>query len=384
MNINLKNLSVISSGSIVALLSIFFFLRTHNSTNETENRSTTLQRKSIKSAGATKSSVVNPEGTSTKRVQPSRMTPELARKILIDNNEIVNIVERAQKSGEIINVLCLAGFQDEAWLLIEEDQGAVRNKELEAFFSDAKLTQDQFCEKYKTLRPTYEAAAALSCWLEQIDLDQVATMLDFRTSSSQLAKTRATDPELFSGGVCMYIQNQLILNGSDVQERVLKLSSLLLSFGVLEPASVQFIVDKAKFADPFQKWDYINLISNANTARFLERGRSNSISMMVRSDPNRTMGIVKDSNNPIEFQQAVGDLLGADSTQAVNWYTKNAANLNVPMQSAAAFAFFTRALNSGEMDGAEKWAQEIQDPKRKADALKLVSEKLAASATGSK
>ncbi len=304
------------------------------------------------------------------------LSPAVARSLLEESRKIADVFERAAKCGDIIGALCLAGFQEEAWSLISEGQGVVRNKELEYYFLNAQLSPDEFSEKYKDLRISAESGISLSSWLRHFDLVKAKSLLDSLAVDGPLARSRALDPNLFDGGVSLYFQIQLRTSSGDELGAVLLAASSLLNSGVLNPSDAPYIIDSTKFEDPFQKWEYIESILNPKTNQFLTRTKSKAISEMVTSDSSAAIVLFKDAENPGNFYQAISTWIDLDSTQSVDWYTNNRKSLKIPMQSAAASAFFKKALISGELDSAENWAQEIQDPKQKKAALKLVSDKV--------
>ena len=295
--------------------------------------------------------------------------------MLEESENIVNITERARKSEKIIQDLCLAGFQDEAWSLLTKGQGLVRNYQLTGYFSTAKLTPSQFSEKYDALRRNYESLAALSSWLKQFDTDKVATLLDPQTGDRDIARSRLSDPDLFGSGLSLYFHIEMESTDIAKQKEALDLASSFFTSGLMAHDNAQYIIDSPRFHDAFQKWDSINFLSEVTAPEYLEDARPGTISQMVRSDPNKAIERIGSSNNPHYFQLAVGDWGHADSTQAVRWYTNNKSNLDGPMQSAAAYAFFLNALRADELDGAEQWAREIRDSSRQKEALDLISAK---------
>lgn len=319
----------------------------------------------------------------------TRVTPGLTRQILGEIYKISDITVRATKSGEAIKALCLAGFPKEAWSLILEDSGFVRNRQLIEYFASADLAPFQFCEKYASLRGNGEAQLSLNSWLGNFDPAEVISILALDKGNPDLLRARDSDSELFSSGVATYLHGKLYPNNYEQseairnlqQENLLNVASSLLKSGVLHPSSVDSFLGVVKFDDPFKKWNYINSISNPATEPFLDGqgGRSETISQMVASNAAGTVEKFKTLDNAFYLNKAMESWVSLDSTQARTWYTSNKAKLNPYLQSAAVKAFFQAALNYRELESAQSWAQEIQDGEQKQSALNAIAEVVATS-----
>ena len=387
MKVNLKLSGVIILSFIMLCYGVFFYSQ-HNAPRE----STEKIRLVIQGKKPVDPEIPSPtaQPNSTLRKE-NKATPPLIRQLLDEIYQISDITVRATKSGEAIKALCLAGFQEEAWSLILENPGLVRNRQLIDYFASTHLTSYQFCEKYGSLRGNGEAQLALKSWLGNFETAELLSMLDIDKGNSDLLRARESDKELFSSGVATYFELKLRTNSFEPseaarnlqQENLLYVASALLGSGVLDPSSVQSLIRVVKFDDPFKKWDYLNSISNPATEPFLdlEGGRSQTISDMVRTNANDTLEKFKDLDSAVYLHKAVKSWISLDAAQAGSWYKDNKLNLTSSLQSAAASAFFQTAMDYREMESAVSWAQEIKDPELKAKALKSISDKLAASAT---
>ena len=175
----------------------------------------------------------------------SKATPALTQQILGEIYQISDFTIRATKSGEAIKALCLAGFQEEAWSLILENPGFVRNRQLIDYFASTDLTSFQFCEKYGSLRGNGEAQLALKSWLGNFEPAEVLRMLALDNGNTDLLRARDSDNQLFSSGLATYLELKLRSNSFEPsesarnlqQENILNVAYALLGSGVLSPSS---------------------------------------------------------------------------------------------------------------------------------------------------
>lgn len=300
------------------------------------------------------------------------LNPDLARDMLErSKTEDTNIDARAEKAWLIINLLCQNGYTDEAWNLIDPEEGEVRHKGLGGFFRDADLPKSELLSLADGMTGRDRAASLFGYWSrfspeEFVKLDMAETPL--RSWSDTGAFRRAVE-EVISQAFDPKNPEASKWLRHDALAKAVELAN----GGTFPYSDLKTILSKDPSKDGFVYWDAIKNVSPELRATQTQ-GMNNyngTDSMIIRAmavqDPKRTMEmtLVPDSHESKYIHIAMGQWLEKDFTNADTWVRQQLPNFSEDQQERTAVAYIRAQVARNNFEEAEKWLPLIQNRKWK-------------------
>ncbi len=293
-----------------------------------------------------------------------------------------DISERLDFIKKLITELCSEGRDDEAYALIDRNSGHLREIGLFSFYSSASLDKNRLMamverESFDDLLPVFHG------YMRGIGIDQ----LKAEAASSRLAdfrREKGSDmpSDLIESAIGGALQGSLFEAGRPESVKVLALASDLAEKGTIKAYKVYELVRNDKNLNPFEKWDFLKQIdpkdADQSERDYIIKTREKLIDSMTRADGSKAMGDIFSNNVPgqaSDVNTAVRIWNSLDSGGVADWYQQNQATLSPERRTMVATTLSTIAAESGEFESARQWANQIQDPAKKSEAMKMLDEK---------
>ncbi len=313
-----------------------------------------------------------------------RMTPEMARERL---SEIMantpDITKKSAACADVISELCRNGYTNEAWDLIDSGYGTVRDSQLAAFFSGADLDNQSLLFKIEGLEK-HEITLGMLGYLHRIKDDGMHDKLSSPEFQAFIDSLRAKN--MLTGvdtALSVTLRTQLAESDASANRSLLESASLMNSSGLIGTYSMMDLVYRADIGDAFEKWEFVERIDPAEQEnRRAQNVRVRLISELVRQDAAKALGTILQTPGKQGFadlSNAMEEWMSIDADGASKWVLANRPGLHQGKQNAVANALFTKALNFGEYDTARQWAESMHDPKMKANMMRALEARGAAS-----
>lgn len=290
-----------------------------------------------------------------------------------------DIGERTAFSDQLIADLCEQGNVDEAYELIDKNPGQLHDSGLYTFFLKVKLGDVQVLDMMKK-EDDRDLSIVLESYLGRFDRSRLLPALDSPYLNDFLKGKKDVMPEGSLGyAIAGVISKEIKDLGRDDSLAALQLMKELADKGHVSRWNAYDLVTANKNLGAFDKWDLLKGMDPRDNDKFQTvealKSRKSLIDGIVRADAGKAMEDILQNKAPDQFsdiQNVVASWNSIDSNGVSEWYRKNQSGMNQQHKNAVAFAFANTALNSLEFDGAGLWANQIQDPKMKEDALRIV------------
>lgn len=293
--------------------------------------------------------------------------------------------ERIAFARAIIQKLCELGYTQEAWDLIELNQGDVRNNQMMSFYENARASNGELLGRISGSPPT-DIHVGLVGFLSRFSPEQYEEVLrssDFRSflqGVDKLDVQEAAAAKHFIGAAFGQTITVALYETPDQTKDLLKIAARLNSEGLLDTPRFMDLASRFGRGEPFENWGLISAIKPEADDR-VRQLRSNMIRDMLEADAPKAISEVLDNQNPAkasDIKAAVESWVGFDSKGAADWFQQSRATLSPQDRDAVAAAFATYAGNLSEFSGAREWAAQIQDPLLKAELFRKIAEAAAA------
>lgn len=295
------------------------------------------------------------------------ITPETAKRLLHEASLITNIGEQASAYRKIIQNLCAAGFAEQAWQMILAEPGYNRGSQLWAFFASAEMDLAVCSARVSSLYDAEEKSNALATYFGA-NSARSPNMLDdpiFQMMTEKLAKT---DPNVLTKIVGEGLRNRYDHAKTDEERE--KVNQLLIEMHSKKLVSNEvlstMIIRNSDQKDGFELWPWISDSSmGATSVENMESNvRASVIQGMVFIDASRALNqIVASKGEAANYDLSLGltEWARYHPKAANDWYQNQRWKLTQVQQDSAAKSFAMLALSFKELQGAESWADQIQD-----------------------
>jgi hypothetical protein len=319
------------------------------------------------------------------KLQGSSLTPEKAATLVADfNAKTRDINQRALFSSDLIIKLCKNGYAREAFDLIEKDYGRVRSNQLVNFFTHADLPREELLSMIPNMDFKADAETCLRGFTLRYRPEELGDVLTSPEVGSLMSSLGDRFPPQAMSSLVANSLNSALLDGSSDPGKIVDTGLHLNSEGLLDAAQLLNLISKVP-GGAFEKWNMILGVDPKTSWTGDSRNKRNGvIAEMVLSDgPQALSKILESSGNhrADDLRKAIGSWNEADPSAAANWYSQNRSGLNPDDQGAVASTFAREAMISSEFEGARQWAELINDPKLRAETLKAIEGRIAASKT---
>lgn len=301
------------------------------------------------------------------------ITPPSAETLLKHSLEKPNFHERLFESCKVIAKLCKAGFTEEAWKMIENDEGSIRTGQLDAFFKDSNLTIADALSKIDKIPLKGDKGTAVSGYLGSLAPENLRELIDNKSLDKFVAISNQLHPSAFTNILSGTLHDHLWKPGPESEKRnILNLATDFHNRGLVDDSGYALILDASPSIDSFEKFSLLSgsskeLLPDPDT----ERLRKKMISAMIDSNAGKALdqiSKVKGYQGTSALSTALEKYGTADPVGANQWFVTNQSTLAPEQRDSAAFAFFKLAVKEQETEGARAWMDQIQNPKIKKQA----------------
>jgi hypothetical protein len=363
---------------VVCILTGFLlFVKLFNESSKTSDR---LIQPEIQSSGH--NHIKSPtHGSRINRVPSDHQDPlnprEAENMLKAAQNNIPDIDERAGIAADVIKRLCLGGFTEEAWHLIESKPGQVRDFQLTAFFEYAQINTNEALAKMKDCSFNSDIQIAFSSYISRFELTEISDILmDSNYQSIFKELTTRSYPKLISNSVSMAFQNEI--NDASYSDQLNLLDQVMKfhSSGMLDNSGLARVVKLAKRISNEERWNIINsLDSHDNEVKIL---RNEIIGDMIRRDANSALDLVIATAGPHRMQNtltSVTQWIRIDPDAAGHWFAANRHSFDDQQHDGAVLGFFQSAMQYGDKESAELWMLELKNQSLKQKAVGVLNKR---------
>lgn len=333
---------------------------------------------------ASSSSAAAPAGNPPTRSQPAsgkaksdEIDPAQAAKLLADFiTANPNIDAQSAFATDLVTRLCKAGHTAEAFALIGNDNGQVRDFMILAFFQHAQESNTMLLDRLTGL-PKSDEAQALGGYMNRFGIGELSSVVE-EPRFRQLLESKTISPGSLSAAFTTRLMEAAFMarfdqSGADpvAEAAKLKSSSLISPANVLNLASN--LPPMKSPADIANRWALIHDItpSPAVDKESLQE-KNGMISHMIRLNAPETMAAALAKQGPgqaYNIGEIVNQWAGIDTAGLGRWHQQNKQRMTTEQLTWFAEGLVSRAIKHRDYGSAKEWAGQIQDPTKAADAL---------------
>ena len=288
------------------------------------------------------------------------LTPAKARELLeFDKLNEPNLEVRAERAWRIINQLCQNGFSQEAWEMIDRDQGIVRQLSLNGFFRDANLPKGEILGLLNGLEKK-ERATGLSGYWDRFAPEEFVhlNMSEFEIRSpEEKAALRQTLEAMI--GRAFDSDNPEI--GKVIRQDLLNLAADQIGLGVFAYSDIGKMLGQDPSKDGFAYYEALQRVDPAyrRNQDTLKGTDAQVVRAMVTQDPQRTMDMTLVEGSWVKGKGYVAlEKWGTmDYRAAEEWYRRNEGKAD---RDSSAVAFMRACDTLGRLDEALQWYARIE------------------------
>jgi hypothetical protein len=305
------------------------------------------------------------------------MTPEKASALLEAAARNPDMVQRTMECVRVIKALCAAGYAEEAWGMIDDRPGQVRNSELAAFFATSGYDTAALMQKLDGLIYKDDAPKALEGYFSSLSPEEIRKVLGDDVFRRGMVGVEEFSPGSLKRAIADGLMSRVAFNAdSSDSEAAVALASDLHSKGVVDDNGLSQVLESDKSKDIFQKWSVLSKAMPATSIKApggpADQVRREMIGEMVSANAPEALhqiSGIKSDQGTVDLGVAIMKWGAMDSVAANEWYVANKAGLSNSQRDGVAAAFWSLAVRYKERASAEQWAKEIQNPKLREKAL---------------
>lgn len=288
-----------------------------------------------------------------------------------------NIRERSQYCASQIRELCENGMWEQAWELIDANSGTRRNYELSAFFSCSGLTWERTISFIQNLSNTLDIQNALSCKVNQLDIDQLLELSNDSVLMKQISLLSPSSNRLLTNSVYASITEKTFSNNSYSNEILFSKSLALLDRKMLDERDYYNILVNDNTVSALSKWELVNSRKELNSPDgSFNSQRKELIRDMMSEDASNNINAILKSQTDIgilDLQTALTHWHNIDSHEATEWYLSNYKHLQDQQSDGASTAFFQLSIEAKDYENAQRWSALIKDASIKKQAYSILA-----------
>jgi hypothetical protein len=292
----------------------------------------------------------------------SKLTPASAKEMLERNTlEITNLEERAEKAWNIIGRLCLNGYPREAWELIENDTGTVRQKQLNAFFREADLPKEELLRLLGD-QQTHDRAIGLYGYWGRFSAEEFGKMdmSEFPLKSQQeIGAFRKTIGDMITEKYDPADPEASRTIRADLLARMIEQSNA----GMFSYEEVAKLLSKDPSKDGFLYWEATakvdpRLKAGQNTFYGTE---SQIVRLMTAQDPEKVLNLATTAGSREQqfYHIALNEWLDKDYKKGEDWYYTREASMTEDAKERSAVAFVRASVRAGNYGAADQWLARV-------------------------
>ncbi|WAC18942.1 hypothetical protein OVA24_17050 [Luteolibacter sp. SL250] len=292
------------------------------------------------------------------------LEPERAREKMREAMAAPEENVRARMAGGIIRDLCLAGYVEDAWKMVDPAEGQVRDVELMAYFRYAKLDPAELLEKAGELREKAEVRRALDGYLSGGTLEDVAGVMALPGFADRLKELEAGYPPDMKPVITELVRDRLHASRSDVErDAVARFTRRMFD---LKAVGIDLWMEVTKLndlRDAFERWEEMRALTEG-TFQEGHPQRSGMLQKLVTEDGPKAMSVLV----PRDDRQGRADLVDAvrlwyerDWPNTGRWLEEHAEEMNPEQRDAVYAGLAEYEASAGDAAKARKWAEKVAD-----------------------
>jgi hypothetical protein len=293
----------------------------------------------------------------------AKLTPADAKEMLARNTlEIVNLDERAEKAWNIIGQLCQNGYPHEAWALIEEDTGAVRQKQLNAFFREADLPKEELLRLLAD-QQTHDRAIGLYGYWGRFSAEEFSRMdmSEFPLKSQQeIGAFRKLMSDMFAEKYDPADPEASRTVRADLLSRVVDQANA----GMFSYEEIAKLMTRDPSKDGFLYWE-----ATEKVAAELKAGQNTFygtdaeiIRLMTAQNPEKVLNlaVTPGSREQRFYHIALTEWLDKDYKKGEDWYYARESAMTEDAKERSAVAFVRASVRAGNYGAADQWLARVK------------------------
>jgi len=293
----------------------------------------------------------------------AKLTPATAKEMLERNTlEIVNLDERAEKAWNIIGQLCLNGYPREAWELIEQDTGAVRQKQLNAFFREADLPKEELLRLLGD-QQTHDRAIGLYGYWGRFSPEEFSRMdmSEFPLKSQQeIGSFRKLMSDMLTEKYDPADPEASRTVRADLLSRVVEQANA----GMFSYEEIAKLMTRDPSKDGFLYWE-----ATEKVAPELKAGQNTFfgtdaeiIRLMTAQNPEKVMNqaVTPGSREQRFYHIALTEWLDKDYKKGEDWYYARESSMPEDARERSAVAFVRASVRAGNYGAADQWLARVK------------------------
>ena len=287
-----------------------------------------------------------------------KITPSQAAQVLSSlEGEVANIDERALIAASVIAGLCSGGHAGEAWDLISEAPGLVRESQLASWFINNQLPIGEAVERFNLLTDGKDREKAL----QHMFVNRANDLPGFDPDVLKLRSD--TEKRLFGDSIVTMIGEQRLASDLEPTKALLDKSVSLASSGAIPIASSVRALAAAGSGTGFDQWRIIQNAKESLLTRDLEELMKPVAANIVAEDAAKALGMLT-SDPSTRYSYAVLNAgmkkyysIAPDA--ANKWVTDNIDRIDAATAQRMMVIVAQEATRNNEYDTAQQWAARI-------------------------
>lgn len=306
------------------------------------------------------------------------LTPEKAKELLeICKNEETNVTAQITQSCAILRQLCENGFSAEAWTLIDDGPGTLRNNEISTFFQATK----------------FESAESIQNYLSKLISPRERNYSIYGLLQGNATTALAMDSTIIPGrskeekmGYVFGISD--LLKDTETPSATATLATertiQLAASSNLDPIDLLRIFDSSIVGDSFANWETVEKYSQSFDQISLEKVHSGLASRMIARDPVQAMDLICENpatkySYPV-LSTAVKEFYRVSEDGANSWITNHLDSVDPATAQRLISVVAQEANRNREFETSRKWANRILNAEVRQQLLDQVTEREAKAA----
>ena len=294
------------------------------------------------------------------------MEPARAREKMREALVVPELNVRAKMAGEIIRDLCLAGHGEEAWTMVDQAEGQVRDLELMAYFRYAKLEPMELLGKVEELPDKAEVRRALDGYLSGGTLADIHGLVALPGFAEKLRELEAGYPPGMQPVIAELVRDRLRAARSDEErDAVAQFARAMHGLKAIDTNLWVEVTKVNDLRDAFERWEEVRALTEAE-GLFQEGNphRGGMLEKLMTQDPGRAMSLLTprdDRQGRVDLADAVRLWYARDSPSAGRWLEEHAGELTEGQRDAVYAALAKHETSAGDPAKAGKWAEKVRD-----------------------
>lgn len=287
-----------------------------------------------------------------------------------------NLDDKTNLLSAIISSLVSNGYVNEAWGMISEDMGSLRDSQIQSFFTSSPEPGDMSFLRFEKIDTTRDKKSALDgiCNRLFIPFSGGETFGLSETDFSNLGNLTDLQKRQISSYFINYGSNSApdgiyLPKRTQAQQDVLQIKSLeLVKLGIMNSEELRSVL-RSTNNSTFENWEILNKAFTDNARLQVDTmAFSEQIRDMTEQDPIRTIQVLQKSSRKEDgylIEIATKRWLEFNVKDAGDWYATAGPTMLPEHRERVALAYLRFGIQEGDTESASLWADHIIDPNLK-------------------